>query len=456
MATKIARRQVLAGMGSVAAACGALGLAACGGALNRGTSPAGSGAGGTPVTVAMWHIWDGNRTTPFHRSLAMLTEKKPNVRVDPTPMAQGTDREKEQKITAAIAAGDPPDLLMVNQGVFADLAGGGALVPLDDSLKTEKLSPNEWYEGAYRSGVWNGKLHGLPAVNSGPRLVYFNKAVLREAGLDPSKPPQTWEEIQRASQRVVKHEGDNLGRIGWSPGAGSFEWLIFSANGRTFSPDARMVAFGGSEGQQTIEYITDFAWSVYGGPAKLADFSRAYGGTFAQGPFVNAREAFTVNGPFLIPQIKDFAPQLDYGVSPVPHALRGKFADPMWVNWVYAIPTATRKRAQAWAVAEWVGHNEGHRWFMLDQQRPGVIKKYNDDPQYPRINPHWKTINEILDKYTVADQVVPGRGLAIAAMNRNLSQVYNRQVSARDGLANAVREAQQELDQAWARVRAGK
>src|SRR5207249_1480060 len=103
------------------------------------------------------------------------------------------------------------------------------------------------------------------------------------------------------------------------------------------------------------------------------------------------------------------------------------------------------KRAAAWEVARWVGYGEGHRWFMLDQQRPGVIKKYNDDPQYPKINPHWKTINEVLEKYVVPDQVVPGRGATLAAMDKQLGAVHRREVSARDGLANAVRDAQQEL-----------
>jgi hypothetical protein len=148
----------------------------------------------------------------------------------------------------------------------------------------------------------------------------------------------------------------------------------------------------------------------------------------------------------------DGAPQFEFGVSAFPRSSRGKFADPMWVNWMYTIATASKKRDAAWAVAEWAGHGEGHRWFMLDQKRPGVIKKYNDDPAYPKINPHWKTINEILDKYTVQDNVVPGRGLAIAAMVNHLNQVFRREASVRDGLANAARAAQQELDTAWSQV----
>jgi ABC-type glycerol-3-phosphate transport system substrate-binding protein len=425
----------------------ALLLAACGAGA---TAPDGGASAGPPVEVTLWHIWDGNRTAPFQKTLDLLTERRPRVRVSPTVF--NTTAETEAKIVAAAAGGDPPDVLMNNQNIFVDLAGSGAFVALEDRLKADRLSAAEWYEGAYRSSVWGGKLYGLPAVNSGPRLLYFNRAAFREAGLDPNRPPQTWEELQRASLQVTKREGDSFARTGWNPAPGSFEYLIFANSGRVFSPDARKAAFGGPEGLQTAEFLTDAVWTVYGGPARLADFLRANGGTFAQDPFITGKVVLKVDGPFIIPQIKEFGPQLDYGVAAVPHAAQGRFADPMWVNWMYSLPRDSKKADAAWAAAAWVGHGEGHRLFMLDQQRPGVIKKYNDDPEYPRLNPHWKTINEILDRYTVSDQVTPGRGRAIAAMNKHLTRVHAREVSARDGLADGVREAQVELDQAWSRA----
>lgn len=291
----------------------------------------------------------------------------------------------------------------------------------------------------------------MPGVNSGPRLLFTNKGFLRDSGLDPNKAPPTWEELQQLSRQLTRREGDHFTRTGWQPGAGNLEWMIYGNNGRIFSADGKKVAFGGPQGQQTIEYLTDFVWSVYDGPVKLA--ATGGGGAFMQG---TSKSAFNVSGPFQVTQIMEAAPQFEFGVSAFPRPARGKLADPLFVNWLYAIPAVSKKRSEAWAVAEWAGHGEGHRWFMLDQKRPGVIKKYNDDPQYPKINPHWKAINEILDKYTVQDQVVPGRGAVLAAMTNQLNLVFRREASVRDGLANAVRDAQQELDTAWSQVGSGK
>ena len=63
-----------------------------------------------------------------------------------------------------------------------------------------------------------------------------------------------------------------------------------------FSADGKKAAFGGTEGQQTIEYLTDFVWTVYGGPARLA--AGGGGGAFPQG---TSKAGFNVDGPFQYP-----------------------------------------------------------------------------------------------------------------------------------------------------------
>lgn len=131
LASSPTRRRAIAS----AVALPAVALAAC----SQGAAPEGGATTATPVTITMWHIWDTTRVEPFHKSLQMLTEKRPTILVDPQPMATGSDRDREQKITAVIATGDPPDPLMVNQGVFADLAGANSIVPLDDLLAKDKI-----------------------------------------------------------------------------------------------------------------------------------------------------------------------------------------------------------------------------------------------------------------------------------------------------------------------------
>ena len=46
----------------------------------------------------------------------------------------------------------------------------------------------------WESAWWNGRLYGLPWVQ-GSRVLYYNKALFRQAGLDPSQPPTTWAEL---------------------------------------------------------------------------------------------------------------------------------------------------------------------------------------------------------------------------------------------------------------------
>src|SRR5262249_59312701 len=50
-------------------------------------------------------------------------------------------------------------------------------------------------------------------LNSTP-LLYYNADQFREAGLDPDRPPQTWDDLVAAAKKLTKREGDRVTRWG--------------------------------------------------------------------------------------------------------------------------------------------------------------------------------------------------------------------------------------------------
>ncbi|MDV2888052.1 extracellular solute-binding protein, partial [Alkalihalophilus pseudofirmus] len=57
--------------------------------------------------------------------------------------------------------------------------------------------------------------------NSSTPVMYYNKDAFKKAGLDPEKPPQTFEEIEKASKAITK---SNKGMKGFALQA--YGWLV--------------------------------------------------------------------------------------------------------------------------------------------------------------------------------------------------------------------------------------
>src|SRR5215210_7521247 len=58
-------------------------------------------------------------------------------------------------------------------------------------LREEGFAPVAW-----KSGFYNGQRYGIP-LDMHPLGIYYNKKVMREAGLDPEGPPTTGDQYMR-------------------------------------------------------------------------------------------------------------------------------------------------------------------------------------------------------------------------------------------------------------------
>lgn len=116
----------------------------------------------------------------------------------------------QQKIIAAIASGNPPDLVNMNTPWAIDFAAQDALSPIDEFVpEVDKYGylPNYW-----EATVIDGKSYAIPWYLS-PQILLYNKQIFEEAGLDPNVPPKTWDEIIEYS-RIIK---EKTGLYGYQP-----------------------------------------------------------------------------------------------------------------------------------------------------------------------------------------------------------------------------------------------
>ena len=127
----------------------------------------------------------------------------------------GTD---QAALLTAIAGGTPPDA--ASNYDYPALYTRGATIPVQDLVATSSvIKKDDILEPLWRSAFVGEDMIGIPAIESYLwwGLNYNSKAV-EDAGLDPAKPPKTWEETMDWHKALTKKDAaGNLQVIGLDP-----------------------------------------------------------------------------------------------------------------------------------------------------------------------------------------------------------------------------------------------
>ena len=119
---------------------------------------------------------------------------------------------------ALIAAGNQPDIVVLSVGTqVGQLAAQQALIPLDDLDGATDLF--DQIEPAIGQQLY-GHHYYIP-IGADVTMMIYNKDLFKEAGLDPNKPPVTWQEFLADAQKIqglpARPNGDKTyGTVFWN------------------------------------------------------------------------------------------------------------------------------------------------------------------------------------------------------------------------------------------------
>ena len=120
------------------------------------------------------------------------------------------------KFQATLASGVVPDAYF---GSFQQVQVGAYkkfFRPLDPFIARDKVNMDQYYVGSRAGAVYKGKVYAMPH-HSNVRSIYVNDKIYREAGLDPTKAPTSWDDFRTANNRMKKEDGGGLDKIGYNP-----------------------------------------------------------------------------------------------------------------------------------------------------------------------------------------------------------------------------------------------
>jgi ABC-type glycerol-3-phosphate transport system substrate-binding protein len=147
----------------------------------------------SPALAQEITVWDVNVDEPSHASYyagAKTAFEAAHPGATLTFQSQ-PDAEYYTLLGTAFASKTGPDVIWANGGAQAKNLVGG-LIPLDDKLPD--LISKLVGKAAFTAP--DGKLYFIPTTLQG-HVVYYNKALYKQAGLDPNKPPATWAEVTK-------------------------------------------------------------------------------------------------------------------------------------------------------------------------------------------------------------------------------------------------------------------
>ena len=110
----------------------------------------------------------------------------------------------EQKNKTMFASGNAADIFFINNDTFPTFANSGNLLELDEYVGDGYY--DDFFENVLKMYQWEGSHQAIPFTTD-CRILWYNKEIFKEAGLDPEAPPKTWDELRSYAKQITEKTG---------------------------------------------------------------------------------------------------------------------------------------------------------------------------------------------------------------------------------------------------------
>jgi ABC-type glycerol-3-phosphate transport system substrate-binding protein len=299
------------------------------GCSKTGQSASASQAGGE--IVFMTHI-GANENTALYKKTQQFMQDHPGTKITINTVSNS---DILNIFTTAALAGAGPDIVGLDSaGWPVDAAAMNTLLPITKYLEPVK---NDYLQGPINAGLYQGDYYALPWYYNNAGL-YYNKTLLDKVGV---KVPTTWEELEDGIQKLTK-----AGYKGISTRLDAYAIFAFFFQAGNLVIDTSgtkpVVTINNESGKRAWNYYTGFHTKYNAFPEAIkeaTDWDRAYA------PFMSGETGFFIVGDWGYNTFKNNAPNLDFGIAPMP---KGAQAATVLGGYVLSLNKNTKNPDLAW------------------------------------------------------------------------------------------------------------
>jgi multiple sugar transport system substrate-binding protein len=262
------------------------------------------------VSLSWWQFWTNPEVKPTIVKLIEQFEKEnPKIKVSLTDL---TWSDGHEKIVVAFGSGTAPDVLELGSDWVPEFSYQDILLDVTSEAERIKKEFLMW-----EPATIGEKVFGFPWILD-TRVLFYNKDLMKRAGLDPDNPPTTWVQLLQCCKAVNELKPEAYGF-----GANSAErhrlykkfLPFFWANGgRILSDNQTESRLNSSEGIQALQFYKKLTQNGMIDTQAMLDEA-----------FKHNKIGFLISGGWLLNDLRKNHPNLNFGIClmPKPETDRG-------------------------------------------------------------------------------------------------------------------------------------
>lgn len=358
------------------------------------------GDAGEGTELVFWHSLISSATPALDTLVAEFEEAHPGIQVRSQYVPSGN--AFVQKLVTAVHSGNAPDVAW-NYARFEELVQADAIYSLDD-FEGERALPDTVWEDVYpplrQLASWRGTRYGLPFEATSLAILY-NKDLFRDAGLDPERPPRTWDELRHYAEALTvdRNSDGRSERVGVlipvHPASSALDgWMVWQwqpflwqAGGVMVDSAQANVLFDSEAGVEALTF-----WDELYDAQRLSSFTSE-----AQTAFASGQAAMILDGPWNLRRYAELLADVDWAIAPLPEGPAGRATN---VSGEFLVVfKQTDRPEEAWTFARWMLRPDVQaRWAMLSGYLPvrqSVLER-DDFQEYLAAHPDYRVYVEAL------------------------------------------------------------